>query len=317
MADNMSSQLGDRVKQLGHPDETGKKLGEEGNPKPPEKHPKPVLNPVPRGTAHAGDENKGLDTGPRPTPHKIEPSTPTRTAGIDVSQYQSNIDWNGVQKAGVKFAFIRATVGSTEVDTKFSTNWQNAEKAGVLVGPYHYFTTTSPVSTQVDNFVATMGKVDKGNLPPVLDVEDPKQFANLSADQSVALIQQWLDGVQAKLGVRPMLYMSSAFSGDVLGDAPQLDKYKLWVADWTTKPTPIVDNPPWADWTFWQHANNGRVGGITGDVDLDYFNGSPAQLDDVVQAAAAAAPPDAQPKDPPPPVVQPPDVQPPAAPPHN
>jgi lysozyme len=131
-----------------------------------------------------------------------------------------------------------------------------------------------------------MGKVDKGDMPPVLDVEDPKQFAGLSANDSVALIKQWLDGVQAKLGVRPMLYMSSSFSRQVLGDSPQLNPYQLWVADWTTAKAPIVDNPPWTSWTFWQHANNGRVPGIQGDVDLDYFNGAPAQLKDVNQPPA-------------------------------
>jgi len=244
-------------------------------------------NGHPPGTAHAGGENTG-ETPPPPGP--IVPDlTGQRTAGIDVSQFQSNIDWQKVQKSGVQFAFIRATEGTTIVDSDFVTNWGNAEKAGVLVGPYHYFTTTSPVQTQIDNFVTTMGKVDKGNLPPVLDVEDPTQFANLTADQSVALIQQWLTGVQQKLGVKPMLYMSSSFATKVLGDSPALNSYKLWVADYTTASDPIVDKP-WTNWTFWQHADNGQVPGITGDVDVDYFNGPPSGLTTIDQATTTPTP---------------------------
>jgi lysozyme len=273
---------------------TAQKLCDEANGRPPAKHdgkggttPPSVARPElathvtkDHGTAHAGDENKGVETTPQPKPGPIDQSTSQRTVGIDVSQWQSTIDWNKVKNAGVQFAYIRSTDGSTIQDSQFENNWQNAEKAGVLVGPYHYFTTTSPVQTQIDNFVATVGKVDKGDLPPVLDVEDPSQFANLSANQSVALIKQWLDGVQQKLGVRPLLYMSSSFSSQVLGDSPTLSPYKLWVADWTTASTPIVGKP-WSTWTFWQHASNGQVSGITGDVDLDYYNGPAADLADV------------------------------------
>jgi lysozyme len=261
VAEQFEQELAQAQGNGGPADQTGQRLSQEGNP-----HPK--------GTAHAGGENGS----PAPGPHQIEPGTDTRATGIDVSQFQNNIDWPTVKKAGVQFAFIRATEGTTIQDTDFVQNWQNAEKAGVPVGAYHYFTTTSPVSTQVDNFVNEMKQVgDVGQLPPVLDVEDPSQFAKLTPTQSVAMIQQWLDGVQAKLGVRPMLYMSSNFSAKVLDNSPQLDSYKLWVADYTTSNDPIVPKP-WSTWNFWQHADNGQVPGIQGDVDLDYFNGPSLQL---------------------------------------
>jgi lysozyme len=234
-------------------------------------------------TAHAGNETPDNRT-PGIGPH----TTGERTTGIDVSEFQNTIDWPTVQQSGVQFAYIRATDGTTIVDSDFVSNWQNAEKAGVKVGPYHYFTTTSPVQTQIDNFVTTLGKVDKGDLPPVIDVEDPTQFAKLTPTQSIALVQQMLDGVQAKLGVKPMVYMSSSFATKVLGDPAAFDSYKLWVADYTTAPDPIVETPS-KDWTFWQHADNGTVPGITGGVDVDYFNGSPDQLNALSQPAAAAA----------------------------
>lgn len=40
--------------------------------------------------------------------------------GIDVSMYQGDIDWNEVKKQGhIKFAFIKATQGTSYIDPDF------------------------------------------------------------------------------------------------------------------------------------------------------------------------------------------------------
>jgi lysozyme len=222
--------------------------------------------------AHAGNDHPN-----HPVPHILPHETTPTTTGIDVSEFQKTIDWSQVPGAGVKFAYIRATDGTTIQDSQFAQNWQGAEKAGILVGPYHYFTTTSAVDTQINNFVSTVKTVDAGNLPPVLDVEDPAQFAKIQVPQRIAMIQQWLDGVQQKLGVKPMLYMSSNFAAQELNNTSQFDSYKLWVADYTTAPQPEVPQA-WATWNFWQHTDSGAVPGITGGVDMDYFNGPESAL---------------------------------------
>ena len=36
---------------------------------------------------------------------------------------------------------------------------------------------------------------------------------------------------------------------------------------------------PWAGWTFWQYSSAGKISGIRTRVDLDYFNGSQADLE--------------------------------------
>jgi len=225
---------------------------------------------------HSDNENKDAHVPP-PQPTIGDHAEVSTTTGIDVSEFQSIINWPQVQKSGVNFAYIRATDGTTIQDTEFVKNWQGAEQAGIPVGAYHYFTTTSPVPTQINNFVSELKLVKPGNLPPVLDVEDPTQFSKLTTAQSVQMVQQWLDGVEQQTGVQPMLYMSSAFSAEVLGDAPQFNKYKLWVADYTTAAHPTVPKP-WTNWTFWQHTDTGRVPGISGGVDMDYFNGPTQSL---------------------------------------
>ncbi|MDR3616638.1 MAG: GH25 family lysozyme [Candidatus Obscuribacterales bacterium] len=222
-------------------------------------------------TMHAGNENKEAHVPP-PKPTIGDHAVVNTSKGIDVSEFDNTIDWTQVQQSGVKFAFIRATDGTTIQDSSFVTNWQGAEQAGIPVGAYHYFSTSSAVQTQIDNFIKETKLVNAGNLPAVLDVEDPTQFSKLTTAQSVQMIQQWLDGVQQATGVQPMLYMSSSFSAEVLGNAPQFNKYQLWVADYTTAAQPVVPKP-WTNWNFWQQTDSGKVTGIAGGVDLDYFNG--------------------------------------------
>src|SRR5687768_14953240 len=64
--------------------------------------------------------------------------------GIDVSKYQSYIDWEEVkmmQVAGVQigFAFIKATEGINNKDQYFKRNWRKAHDAKVVTGAYHFF----------------------------------------------------------------------------------------------------------------------------------------------------------------------------------
>jgi lysozyme len=236
-------------------------------------------NPAPPTASQSSDRGHSAHAAANYThvhhngPHIITPETP----GIDVSEFNGSVDWSQVAQAGMKFAFIRATDGTTIQDADFQQNWKGAEAAGLQVGAYHYFTTTSSVQDQIANFTNTVAKVDAGNLPPVIDVEDPAQFANYTVTQRISMIQQMLDGVQQNTGEQPILYMSTDFSSQELGGTSQFDKYKLWVADYTTDNQPNLP-PTYTNWNFWQHSDSGTVSGVTGTVDLDYFNGSASQL---------------------------------------
>ena len=270
------------------------KLSLEGNPGPGATKaadvptaPAPETGSVPGETGRGHAAHAGNDHPNHLAPHIFPHETTATTTGIDVSEFQNTIDWTQVPSAGVKFAYIRATDGTTIQDSTFAQNWQGAEKAGILVGPYHYFTTTSPVDTQITNFVSTVKQAEKvapSNLPPVIDIEDPAQFANLPMQQRIDNIQQMLDGVQKGLGVKPMVYMSSSFISEELNNTSQFNSYKLWVADYTTDPQPVVPTP-WKSWDFWQHTDSGTVPGITGGVDMDLFNGPEASIPTTTTAA--------------------------------
>ncbi len=196
--------------------------------------------------------------------------------GIDVSHYQGTIDWSKVAP-NVNFAFIKATEGSSLVDKNFKQNRTNAKLYGVPAGGYHFMRANAPLQAQIDNFLKAVGKLEPGELPPVLDVEIPEPWLKLSLKKRLELVHGWLKAVKKALGVDPIIYMSPSFA-QVLGNDPGLAAYPLWVAHYTKATKPTVPKP-FPFWTFWQYSDKGTVAGIQGAVDVNRFNGDKSQLD--------------------------------------
>lgn len=197
--------------------------------------------------------------------------------GIDVSHWQGDINWTLVGKSGCKFAFMKATEGSTYTDPRFAGNWSRCSAAGIIGGAYHYFRSTSNVDAQIKHFVTTVGATTGGLLLPVLDVEDPQQWKGISPAELSAMVVQWLDGVEKQLQVRPCIYLSPSFADEMLAGDVRLAKFPLWLAHWTNGQPRVP--PPWTDWTFWQYSSTGKIAGITENVvDLDRFKGGEEAL---------------------------------------
>src|SRR5262245_60783454 len=70
--------------------------------------------------------------------------------GIDVSSWQGTIDWNAVQRSGIKFAIVRVTDGSHHLDKRFAQNWLGARQAGLLRGAYQFFRPAQDATAQAD-----------------------------------------------------------------------------------------------------------------------------------------------------------------------
>ena len=203
--------------------------------------------------------------------------------GIDVSKYQPAVSWSEVLRAGNVFAFARATYGSGEVDPYFNSHWQGMKAAGVVRGPYHFFVTAEDATRQAELFVRTVGSLESGDLPPVLDVEQQSG----TGSNLVGGVRTWLDVVEQGLGRRPIIYTGPAFWNANLTDG--FGGYPLWVAEYgVPSPKPVKG---WDAWTFWQHSESGSVPGIPGDVDLNYFNGSLSDLEALTNAPAGSPPP--------------------------
>ncbi len=198
-------------------------------------------------------------------------SQQSKAQGIDVSHYQGAVNWQSVKQAGIAFAFAKASDGSTGVDSQFKTNWQGMKTAGIIRGAYHFFEPTMDATAQANDFIQTVGSLQAGDLPPVIDVEINN---GVSSSQMISGVTTWLTVVQQSLGRMPMIYTVASFWNANLND--QFGDYPLWIANYGVQSPAIPQG--WSSWEFWQHSQSGSVSGVTGSVDLDWFNGSIADL---------------------------------------
>lgn len=191
--------------------------------------------------------------------------------GIDISHHQGKIDWDTLKDEGridefpIRFIMIKATEGSTAVDENFEDNFYQAREHGFTRGAYHFYSVHSSARDQASFFIRTV-RLEKGDLPPVLDVEHkPKRQTD---EEFRASVKEWLTLVECHYGVKPILYTYYKFKTRYL-DGPEFDSYPYWIAHY------YVDQVAYQGaWKFWQHTDAGRLPGIKGNVDFNIYNGS-------------------------------------------
>lgn len=195
--------------------------------------------------------------------------------GVDVSHWQGTVNWSKVRSDDVTFAFMKATEGTYYTDPLLRKNWDGAEQAGIYRAAYHFARpSVGSAEAQARYFVAKAGRFsDKGDLPPVLDLE---ATGGLSSSSLRSWVATWLETTERLTGRTPIIYCSPYFWIDHVGNSTAFTHYPLWIAHYTTG-SPLVPGG-WRTWTFWQRTSSGHVDGIAGKVDMNRFNGSSKQL---------------------------------------
>ena len=188
--------------------------------------------------------------------------------GIDVSRYQQDIDWEQVKKMNVKnislgFVFIKATEGVNFVDDNFKSNMEDAKDAGMIRGAYHFFLGNRSGKTQAANFIE-VAKLQQGDLPPVLDVE---QANGASVKDIQTRIADWLQTVEKIYKAKPIIYCNVDYYKTYIQGV--FDDYPLWIAHYLVKEKPGIEK----HWDFWQHSESGNVTGIRTTVDFNVYSG--------------------------------------------
>jgi len=195
-----------------------------------------------------------------------------KVIGIDVSEFQGKIDWEDVEildeKYPVQFVFIRATAGNDRVDRQFKKNWEGAKENKMMRGAYHYYRPNENSIEQADLFIKTV-KLQKGDLPPVLDIE--KLPKNQSLDSLKVGLKRWLIKVEKHYQVRPIIYSGERYYTDFLKE--EFSEYLFWIANYNFYREKIED-----DWLFWQFTEKASLPGIKHRVDVNIYNGDIEQL---------------------------------------
>ena len=187
--------------------------------------------------------------------------------GVDVARYQGDIDWERLSMAKidgheVTFVIAKATEGADYSDPYFETNFVQSRKNGFVRGAYHFFTPGTVPYFQIQNFVRTVGNLEEGDLPPILDVEKADGISKAQLQEDVL---KWLVEIERIYKVRPILYTFINFKRKYL-DRSEFDEYPLWIANYSDSLS--YDG----DWEFWQYSESGKVDGISPYVDLDVYH---------------------------------------------
>lgn len=193
--------------------------------------------------------------------------------GVDVSEWQGNIDWEKVRATGISFAIIRCgfrqTHGSeVKEDANFRDNIEGAIKAGLKVGVY-FFGTAKNEQEAIEEAEFTINLIKDYNLtyPVVYDSEsfNTGRLKGVSYSTITDNILTFTETV-ASYGYETMVYSYHNALTYML-EMGKLEGKLIWLAHFVDK-TNYKGN-----YNIWQYSDHGRVDGIKTNVDLNisYF----------------------------------------------
>jgi GH25 family lysozyme M1 (1,4-beta-N-acetylmuramidase) len=220
--------------------------------------------------AHEGSAGTGSGAG---KPIEITPFV-TQTAGMDVSGHQGNVNWSAAWSNGARFAYVKATEGTSYTNPYFAQQYNGSYNVGMIRGSYHFaLPDVSAGSTQADYFVAHGGgwSADGKTLPGALDIEYNPYGATCygkSASGMVSWISSFVNEYHARTGRWATIYTTTNWWTSCTGNYGGFaTNNPLWIARYSTSAGTLPAG--WGFYTFWQYNDAGVFPG-----DQDYFNGA-------------------------------------------
>jgi len=189
--------------------------------------------------------------------------------GIDIAHYQNDagpINFGRVKAAGITFAMIKATEGVSYIDPCFKSNAAAAIAAGLPIGVYHFLRAGS-VADQVRDCLAAI-KPYRITWPVAVDVEHTELMA-LGEDKLTDMVLDFCARIKAA-GYQPMVYSNRDwYYGSKRLDVDRIRAagIPIWMAWYSSAAPENTDRSSLCD--MWQYASDGRVDGITGNVDCN------------------------------------------------
>ncbi|WP_446666086.1 lysozyme [Flexivirga sp. B27] len=220
------------------------------------------------GEAYAGW--KTPDTQ-QPLTRSVTPAAASgRTLGIDVSSHQGNVNWSSQWGAGVKWAYSKATEGTSYTNPYFAQQYNGSYKIGMIRGAYHFaLPSSSSGAAQADYFVKHGGgwSKDGKTLPGMLDIEyNPYGSTCYGKSHSamVSWIKSFLTEYKAKTGRDAPIYTTTDWWKTCTGNSTAFSKTNpLWIARYSSSPGTLPGS--WPYYTMWQYTSS--------PLDKDWFNG--------------------------------------------
>ncbi len=211
-------------------------------------------------------------------PSILNATTLTSVRGMDVSGYQGNVSWSGAYRNGARFAYVKATEGTSYINPYFGQQYNGSFNAGMIRASYHFARPDrSSGAYQADYFVDHGGgwSSDGKTLPGTLDIEY-NPYGSTCYGLSHAGMAAWITSFSNQYHRRtsrwPVIYSSTSWWSQCVGTAGNYSNNSpLWVARYAS----TVGSLPfgWGFYTIWQFSDSGIFPG-----DQDVFNGDYARL---------------------------------------
>ena len=186
--------------------------------------------------------------------------------GVDLSVYNEKVDFAALKKAGVDFVILRAGTGYSGKDLRFEEYYTAARAVGLDIGCYYYSyaTTVEEALKEADDFASYIaGKVFE--YPVYFDLEDDSQMdlsQTLLMDMCLAFCNRMIE-----YGYFPGVYSYHNWIETYLHTEQLLKLYDVWIARYNPH---LPDDYYDSLYGMWQYTETGTVGGVKGDVDLNY-----------------------------------------------
>jgi len=207
--------------------------------------------------------------------------------GIDVSHHNGVVDWQAMEKSGVKFAYMKASQGDRFRDPRFATNWKSTG-TNIRRGAYHFLTADKPGKDQAKAYLAVLeaaGGLKPEDLAPVVDLEwdfvkqggkQVDRWETLTPEQIVQVVSDFTAEVKAATGRIPIIYTAASWWNARIKGNQALKAHPHWIADY--RATSIKNKAPQSvkqhAHVVWQFTDSGMLDGFARKFDVNKLNGA-------------------------------------------
>lgn len=188
--------------------------------------------------------------------------------GVDVSEWNNDLDWETIQRGGIQFAILRCgiTVGDNkthEVDEQFKRNVEECERLNIPYGVYYFSSADDASEANAEaRFVLSVIKDCNPRLPVFIDLEQ-SYMGDFEWMDTIKDISQAFCTTISAAGYEPGVYASVSWWEYLMTD-PCYDQWAKWVADYSGYCT-------YADADCWQYTSQGEIYGTDWLIDLNIW----------------------------------------------
>lgn len=195
--------------------------------------------------------------------------------GIDLSEYQGEVDFAAVRESGIDFVMLRiggryyGDEGGMYSDSAFDAYYEQAKAAGLKVGAY-FFSQAAGKEEAVEEAEYTLELLGGRPLdyPIAIDWEtiddDDARTDDVTGEELTALAAAFCDTVKAA-GYDAAVYASTSLILQSY-DFEIMKGYDFWLADYRELPE---KDSMYYSFIMWQYSTDGTVPGIEGSVDMN------------------------------------------------